>query len=161
MKTTLITTFAIAVMIFAFNANPVTAGGEKNKQEFQEFKDGAKKGFEEFGELLKCVEGKNHHECRDEGRISQLEELDPREEEAFAGFLDYCRKHGNCMMQSEENVGQDFATVYDAFCLESPDNYLCFDESNGYADPEDRSGERDIADSGNEGSTSAASASDQ
>ena len=72
---TLITTFAIVLMVFAFSANPVMAKGEKSKKEFEEFKEGAKKGFEEFGELIDCgFEGKDHHECRAEGRISELKE---------------------------------------------------------------------------------------
>ena len=95
MKTTLITTFAIAVMVCAFNPTSVTAGEDVDK------------GFEDMGKLLKCnFEGLTNRECREQGRVSELDDLDEKDSD-------------------------------------QPNN------------------EREVADSGDEGSTSAASAGDQ
>ena len=94
MKTTLITTFAIAVMIFAFNANPAHATEESNKKVEKELKSWVcPDGGEPIWGTTRC-----------RGKTAQVDEL---------------------------------------------------------SDPDQDGNERDIADSGNEGSTSAASAGDQ
>ena len=79
-------------------------------------------------------------------------------EEAVAGWLDHCRKHGNCMMQHED--GQDnkervIASFLD-YC-EQHGNCMMLED----AETNDGFGGRDVADSGNEGPTSAAQESDQ
>ena len=94
MKTTLITTFAIAVMVFAFNASPAHATEESNKKVEKELKSWVcPDGGEPIWGTTKC-----------RGKTAQVDEL---------------------------------------------------------SDPDQDGNERDIADSGNEGSTSAASAGDQ
>ena len=95
---TLITTFAIAVMVFAFNANPVMAG-EKAKEKLHP--DNVGDAFEDFGNVVKCgFEGKGPNEC--ENRVPYVER-----------------------------------------------------------DSDEADNDREVADSGNEGSTSSASANDQ
>ena len=69
MKTTLITTFAIALMVFVFDTTPAVAKGEDIKQ-----------GFKEMGQLIKCnFEGLDDIECEEAGRVGQLDDLDERD----------------------------------------------------------------------------------
>ena len=68
MKTTLITTFAIAMMVFAFNTAPAIANEDVNE------------GFRDIGRLLKCnFEGIDDIECKKRGRLSELDDLDEKD----------------------------------------------------------------------------------
>ena len=104
MKITLTTTFAIAVMVFAFSANPTFATEQSNKD--------ALKGFEDIGKVIAA----------------------PFEWIACAGGDDPYKNTTNC----HEDLG------------------IMSENESGETD----SG-REVADSGNEGSTSSASANDQ
>ena len=62
---------------------------------------------------------------------------------------------------SEGNEGEQFAGFLDSHCQNNPGHYLCGDLWNEDTESRDGFGGRDVADSGNEGSTSAAQESDQ
>ena len=137
------------MMVFAFSAGPVMATGEENEKE--QFKQ----GFKEVGEVIKCgFQGKSISKCKAEGRIGgPISSLDTPEEEAqLAGFVDYCKKHGNCMMKNgEPKPAEELEKIY----------YSYVSEINDIRDPDQAGSESEVADSGDEGSTSAAQESDQ
>ena len=63
---------------------------------------------------------------------------------------------------NSENYESAIASINNAYCQDNPDDYLCNDDWwNEDAESKNGFGGRDVADSGNEGSTSAASADDQ
>ena len=150
MKTILSTiAVAIAVMVFAFNAGPVMATGQENEKE--QFKQ----GFKEVGEVMKCgFQGKSIAKCKAEGRIGQpISSLyTPEEQERLARFVDYCKKHGNCMMKNgEPKPDKELEKIY----------YSYISEIDEIRDPDQEGGESAVADSGEEGSTSEAGTDDQ
>ena len=121
MKTILITTFAIAVMVFAFNANPAMAKSKK------------------------CPEGQVSTyggDCIAKRRPTPTPEQIRREQERY---MDDWRK---CMAGAV--LGQEKA-----------EDCMRFGQMDELNDPDQPNNERAVADSGEEGSTSAASADEQ
>ena len=112
---TLITTFAIAVMVFAFSADSVMAGEEKSP-------------IHPLDSICKKITG-------DKWALYNNSD-DP--------------SHGLCISFAEYDEG-DVRKAFEALA----------GEIDGLRDPDQTGNERDVADSGNEGSTSAASANDQ
>ncbi|MCY4030549.1 MAG: hypothetical protein OXF05_00355 [Hyphomicrobiales bacterium] len=149
MKLTLTTIFAFALMVFAFNAGPVMATGQENEKE--QFKQ----GFKEVGEVMKCgFQGKSIAKCKAEGRIGQaISSLyTPEEQERLAGFVDYCKKHGNCMMKNgEPKPDKELEKIY----------YSYISEIDDLRDLDQTDSEKDVADSSDGSTTSAAGATEQ
>ena len=116
MKTILVTTFAFAVMVFAFGADSVMAKGEE------------KSPIHPLDSICKKITG-------DKWALYNNSD-DP--------------SHGLCISFAEYDQG-DVRKAFEALA----------GEIDGLRDPDQAGNERDVADSGNEDSTSAASASDQ
>ncbi|MCY4031458.1 MAG: hypothetical protein OXF05_05020 [Hyphomicrobiales bacterium] len=163
MKTMRTALFALALMVFAFNVNPATANdakedfdnagdfikamdiflklAENNPGELDAEIEGADRGDKEeavayFGANF-CLSYPDAEICNNdwwsseenEGELASLS--DDELNQQIAGVINYCKKHGNCMMQIDD--------------AESLDGF----------------GGRNVADSGEEGSSSAAGADDQ
>ena len=97
------------------------------------------------------------------GTLASLsdEEIDQK----IAGAIDYCQKNDCALLnsdgESEIALTQPIRNL-DLFCERHPSLWLCEDDWwNEDADSKDGFGGRDVADSGEEGSTSAAGANEQ
>ena len=105
-------------------------------------------------------------------RPAQREVLQDKEEwqswvhEQFAGYMDYCNRTGNCMMLDENNEREIASTQpfygYETLCEVYPNISLCIEDWwNEDSESVNGVGGRDVADSGDEGSTSEAGATEQ
>lgn len=84
----------------------------------------------------------------------------------YADLADYCEQHGNCIKLDNSAESQIAGTQpllsYEQFCDIHPQASYCGgDWWSEDADSKNGFGGRNVADSGNEGSTSAASATEQ
>ena len=184
---TLITTFAFALMVFAFNANPVMAGALSNLWSSNESVDQLRGPDEDntsktaFGGWQAVLEA-----CKDENgdwdtdACPYLKESEGESEVA----LSVCRQTPSgqlvcCFFDEQENFegcqvanesGNESGIAFrnqqelDAFCKKYPTSAACREDWiwwNEDAESRDGFGGRAVADSGDEGSTSAASAGDQ
>lgn len=86
MRTTLITTFAIALMVFAFSASSVMAGEDAKNETSENIKN----AFDDFGTVVKCAfEGKSPDECPKRVPYVDLDDIhDPDQPDDERGFTD-------------------------------------------------------------------------
>ena len=184
MKTTLMTTFAFALMVFVFNSNPVMAGALSNLWSSNESVDElgdidedntSKTAFGGWQAVLEACKDENGD--WDTNACPYLKEAEGESEVAFLvcrqtpnGELVCCSfddqgKFEGCEVANEAGNESQIAQrpdVWGAFCEEQPDVFICVDDWwNEDAESRDGFGGRAVADSGNEGSTSAASADEQ
>ena len=183
---TLITTFAIAVMVFAFNTTTSYANEESNKKAD---KDLAVLGdpFINLGKWMHCTVGTNtlDHICDEQLRTGDFSENEQGKDETldfaaidetldFAYALElWCGKNkalreAICSKDGFEWIKQQFAGLtrrqkqqqdeddWNAWILQQFAAYEHLD-----SDSRDGSGGRNVADSGEEGSTSAAGTDEQ
>ena len=186
MKTILTTIFAIAVMVFAFNAAPAHANDDI-KCDFADCSDPDNHKFPKIVEIKDldqedrdvvvafigarfCLVHPEAEICNNdwwnseenEGEVASLSDADL--DEKLASVIDYCERVGNCLMM-EESRGSETAMTLPIrnLCDKYPGVGFCGQDwwNEEGADSKDGFGGRDVADSGEEGSTSAAGANDQ
>ena len=186
MKTILTTIFAFALVVVAFSANPVMAGGgdsglfgslNEPVDELRELDEdnAGKTAFGGWQAVLEACKDENGDwdtnacpylkEAEGESKSASLVcRQTPNGELVCCSFDDQGKFEG-CEVANEAGNESQIAQrpdVWGAFCEEQPDVFICVDDWwNEDAESRDGFGGRAVADSGNEGSTSAASADEQ
>ncbi len=191
MKTILTTIFAIAVMVFAFNAAPAHANDDI-KCDFADCSDPDNHKFPKIVKIKDldqedrdvvvayigarfCLVHPEAEICNNdwwnseenEGEVASLS--DAELDEKLASVIDYCERVGNCLMleegrESETAMTRPFLDYERRLCDKYPEfSFYCGQNwwNEEGADSKDGSGGRNVADSGDEGSTSAAGANEQ